>query len=871
MTGAKPKKNAYHPAMSAKPADHHHTPVMQQYLAIKAEHPDILLFYRMGDFYELFFEDARRAAELLDITLTARGRSAGEPIPMAGVPYHAVETYLSRLLQQGESVALCEQIGDPASSRGPVERKVTRILTPGTLTDEALLNGRSENLLVAIHQQGEQAGLAGMELSSGRFFCLQTETGEALHGELERLRPAEILIAEQAPGVAGDNFQGALRRVVPWMFDLHACRRLLCEHFATRDLASFGIEALPLAIAAAGCLLHYARDTQRTALPHIQNLHHEASSDSVILDAATRRNLEITTSLVGHPARTLAGIMDCTATPMGSRLLRRWLQRPHRDRHIIETRQHSVAQLLNVDEEDLRKVLRRIGDLERILSRLALGSARPRDLAQLRTALGSLPQLHQQLGDCQAPHLQALLDLTPPRPDLHQLLQQAIVENPPMLIRDGGVIAPGHDSQLDELRGLSEQSEAYLAQLEQRERQRTGLNNLRLGYNRVHGYYIEISRSQSDKAPADYIRRQTLKAAERFITPELKTFEDKILSARERALSLERRLYESLLEDLRAELNSLQHAATAIAEIDVLTNFAERAVSLELNPPQLTATAEISIIAGRHPVVEQALDSPFTANDVLLDDPARLLIVTGPNMGGKSTLMRQTALIVLLAHTGSYVPAESATIGPVDRIFTRIGAGDDLAGGRSTFMVEMTETATILRNATAQSLVLLDEIGRGTGTYDGLSLAWAAAVELATSIHAYTLFATHYFELTGLPGHYPEIANMHMEVREHGGQVAFLYQLRAGPANRSYGLQVAALAGIPRAVLERARSILAQLEQQARDPEPDPLALQPGLFETQPPAALVQQLKALDPDSLSPRQALEALYALQALLGDSKE
>ncbi len=849
--------------------------MMQQYLSIKAEHPDILLFYRMGDFYELFFDDARRASQLLEITLTARGQSGGEPIPMAGVPYHAVESYLGRLLQRGESVAICEQIGDPATSKGPVARKVTRILTPGTLTDEALLDGQRESLLVAVHQQGESAGVAGLELASGRFFCLESDTEEAVLGEIERLGPAEVLIAEHTASpiasLIGSNSRTTLRRVQPWLFDADACRRALCEHFKTQDLVSFGVEDLPLGIAAAGCLLHYARDTQRTELLHIQNLHHEASSNAVILDAPTRRNLEITTSLTGNNGKTLAGVMDHTATPMGARLLRRWLQRPQRDRQRIESRQHCVAELLDVDHDDLRKLLRRIGDLERILSRLALGSARPRDIAQLRTALGSLPQLHEHLSSCQAAQLKALLEQTPPRPELHELLTRAIIDNPPMLIRDGGVIADGYDAQLDELRGLSDQSEGYLADLEQRERQRTGLKNLRLGYNRVHGYYIEIGRGQSDQAPVDYIRRQTLKAAERFITPELKTFEDKVLSARERSLSLERSLYAALLEDLRGHLQDLQGCARAIAEIDVLANFAERALSLELNAPILSDTPGIQICAGRHPVVEQALDHAFTPNDVNLDDPARLLIVTGPNMGGKSTLMRQTALIVLLAYTGSYVPAESARIGPVDRIFTRIGAGDDLAGGRSTFMVEMTETATILRNATAQSLVLLDEIGRGTGTYDGLSLAWAAAVELATRLHAYTLFATHYFELTALPNQHPEIANMHMEVREHGGQVVFLYQLRPGPANRSYGLQVAALAGVPSVVVDRARKILKQLEQQSREPHLETEAIQPSLFETPPPAALVEHIIALDPDSLSPREALEALYALQKLLDNLDE
>jgi len=597
------------------------------------------------------------------------------------------------------------------------------------------------------------------------------------------------------------------------------------------------------------------------------------SSSALILDAVTRRNLEISTSLAGRPQQTLAAMMDHTATPMGGRLLRRWLQRPQRSRQTIESRQHCVAELHDVDSNQLRAVLRRCGDLERILSRLALGSARPRDLAQLRTALATVPQLHVLLSPLQAIRLRALLEQCPPQPQLHALLTKALIENPPMLIRDGGVIASGYSEQLDELRGLSEQSEHYLAALEQRERERTGLGNLRLGYNRVHGYYIEISRSQSDRAPPDYIRRQTLKAAERFITPELKTFEDKILSARERSLSLERRLYEELVTRLCEELSVLQSIAAAIAEIDVLANFAERAVSLDLCPPVLTETPGIHITAGRHLVVEQALDHAFIANDVCLDDPARLQIITGPNMGGKSTLMRQTALIVLLAYTGSYIPAQSARIGPVDRIFTRIGAGDDLAGGRSTFMVEMTETATILRNATADSLVLLDEIGRGTGTYDGLSLAWAAAVELATHCHAYTLFATHYFELTGLPTHYVEIANMHMAVHEHHSQVAFLYQLRPGPANRSYGLQVAALAGVPEPVLIRAREILAQLEQQSRDPEPQAADLQTSLFDSKPQdSALVAHINAIDPDTLTPRQALEAWYELRKFVqeADSK-
>ena len=845
-----------------------HTPMMQQYLRIKAEHPDTLMFYRMGDFYELFHEDARRAAELLDIALTTRGQSAGEPIAMAGVPVHAVEGYLARLLALGESVAICEQIGDPATSRGPVERKVTRVVTPGTVTDEALLDAHRESVLIALLRQGRDVGLAGLELAAGRFFCAQMDGDEALDAELERLQPAEVLMVDSDPLPARLARHPGVRRLEPWSFRRDAAERVLREHFAVGDLAGFGLDGAPLGVRAAGALLAYVHDTQRGAVPHVRGLQLEDRGTSLILDAATRRNLEITRSLAGSDANTLARVMDHTATAMGARLLRRWLHRPERARSVIAQRQHVVGELIDADHRALRQCLRRVGDLERILARIALRSARPRDLAQLRSALAALPDLHAALAAVAAPRLRTLLAAAPPQDALHALLARALVDSPPALARDGGVIAPGFDPALDELRHLGEDSERFLAELEARERERTGIANLRLGYNRVHGYYIEMARAQASRAPAHYQRRQTLKNAERYITPELKTFEDMVLSARERALALERRLYEGLLDTLCQELEPLQAAAAALAETDVLVNFAQRAEALELRPPELVDTPGIHIRDGRHPVVEQAMEGRFTPNDLTLDDPARMLIVTGPNMGGKSTLMRQTALIVLLAHTGSFVPARSARIGPVDRIFTRIGAGDDLAGGRSTFMVEMSEAANILRNATRDSLILLDEIGRGTGTYDGMALAWAAAVELATRIRAYTLFATHYFELTSLPEHHDGIANVHMEVREHGGEVVFLHRVRPGPASRSYGLHVAALAGVPPHVLARATQVLERLERQGRDPEPRPDEPQLALFAAPAPDALREHLAAVEPDSLTPREALEILYRLKRLSGE---
>lgn len=855
----------------SRAASPQHTPMMQQYLRLKAEYPDMLLFYRMGDFYELFYDDAEKAARLLDITLTQRGKSAGRPIPMAGVPYHAAEGYLARLVKLGESVAICEQIGDPSAARGPVERKVVRVVTPGTVTDEALLEERRDNLLGALLQREGACGLATLDLTSGRFVLQQLEGDEALAGELERLRPAELLLAEGYDLPAGLPQQPGITRRPDWHFDLETAERLLTRQFGTRDLAGFGCGDLPLAVAAAGCLLQYVNDTQRSALPHIRGLTVERRDEAVIIDAATRRNLELDRSLSGNDRHTLAGVLDRTVTPMGGRMLRRWLNRPLRDIDQVRQRHDAIGQLLERQAfEALRELLQGVGDIERILARVALKSARPRDLATLRDSLARLPRLQTLLATLDAPLPARLAREADTHPEVVELLQRALIENPPMLIRDGGVLAEGYDDRLDELRGISRNADQFLLDLESRERERTGIANLKVSYNRVHGYYIEISRGQAERAPEEYVRRQTLKGAERFITPELKRFEEQVLSAKERALAREKALYEELLERLQERIAPLQQCAAALAELDVLANLAQRAERLRLNPPELVEEPGIDIREGRHPVVEQVSEAPFVANDVHFDEGRRILVITGPNMGGKSTFMRQTALIVLLACAGSFVPASSARIGPVDRIFSRIGASDDLAGGRSTFMVEMEETANILHNASDRSLVLMDEIGRGTSTFDGLSLAWACGVELATRIRAFTLFATHYFELTTLPDEYPGIANVHLDAVEHGDGIVFLHAVREGPANQSYGLQVAALAGVPATVIDRARERLRELEQAAqhhRELEADQLSLftEP---EEAAGSAVEQALAEIDPDGLTPRQALEALYRLKEIGGD---
>ena len=833
------------------------TPVMAQYLRIKAEHPDTLLFYRMGDFYELFFDDARRASKLLDIALTSRGRSGGAPIPMAGVPAHSVESYLAKLVRKGESAAVCEQIGDPAASRGPVERQVTRIITPGTLTDEYLLEDRRDNLLVAVHCAAGRWGIAGLELSSGRFTCTEAGDAESAQAEIERLGPAEVLLCEDAPALASVREHPALRRIPPWHFDPVSARRILIEQLATRDLSPFELEDHPLAVGAAGALIVYARDTQCGSLPHVTTVRFERHDDALILDATTRRNLEITHALSGDDSATLAAVMDRAATPMGSRLLRRWLTRPICDHEELAKRLHATGVLIEHGvHEPIRVLLDDVGDIERILSRIGLATARPRDLAQLRSALHTVPRLREAVAGADSPRIHELTGASREFPEIAALLDRAVVETPPVLIRDGGVLAAGYDAELDELRRLSTDADAFLEALEARERERTGVTNLRVGYNRVHGYYIELSKAQSERAPPDYIRRQTLKGAERYITPELKQFENRVLGARERALGREKALYDELVARLAGELADLQLCAQAIAELDVLCNFAERAESLDYRAPRLDDRPGIHIESGRHPVVEYASKQPFIPNDIDLDDSRRMLVVTGPNMGGKSTLMRQTALITVLAYAGSFVPAASARIGPIDRIFTRIGAGDDLAGGRSTFMVEMTEMARILNNATPRSLVLVDEIGRGTSTYDGLALAWACARELAHRTRSFTLFATHYFELTELSRHADSVANVHLDAIEHGEQIIFMHQVKDGPADRSYGIAVAALAGIPNEVITRAREILDTLENAPRASLTEPPSAQLGLFDPAPPAPggakVLEALDAIDPDSLSP-------------------
>ncbi|CZF78634.1 DNA mismatch repair protein MutS [Grimontia marina] len=849
-----------------------HTPMMQQFLKIKAQHPEELLFYRMGDFYELFYDDAKRASQLLDISLTKRGASAGEPIPMAGVPYHSVEGYLARLVQLGESVAICEQIGDPATSKGPVERQVVRIVTPGTVSDEALLSERVDNLIAAIFAQGERFGYATLDITSGRFLLSEPATEEEMQAELQRTRPAELLYPEDFafPSLT-DMCKGSRRRPI-WEFDLETAKQQLNQQFGTRDLVGFGVEECSLGLAAAGCLMQYVKDTQRTALPHIRALVKENKDQSVILDAATRRNLELTQNLSGGLENTVASVLDRTTTPMGSRLLKRWLHQPMRDFKIVNRRLDAITVLKDTGlYVDLANSLRPVGDMERILGRLAIRSARPRDMARLRGALQQLPEIESLLDEVQDEAIAPLKQASAPMPELAELLERAIVEAPPVVIRDGGVIAPGYNAELDEWRDLADGATRYLEELEARERDRHDIDTLKVGFNQVHGFYIQVSRGQSHLVPPYYVRRQTLKNAERYIIPELKEHEDKVLNSKSKALALEKKLWEELFDQLLPHLEKLQRAAEALSTLDVLANLAERAESLNYCRPTLTEQRGIDIAGGRHPVVEQVMDAPFIANPTSLNPDRRMLIITGPNMGGKSTYMRQTALITLMAHIGSYVPAESVTLGPVDRIFTRIGASDDLASGRSTFMVEMTETANILHNATENSLVLMDEIGRGTSTYDGLSLAWASAEWLAEKLKAMTLFATHYFELTELSGQVPGLVNVHLDAVEHGDEIAFMHAVQEGAASKSYGLAVAGLAGVPKTVIQRAKTKLRQLEASGHEvvtgEQATPTSSAAAQLSLLPELSEVEKALAdVDPDNLTPRQALDALYRLKALL-----
>ncbi len=848
-----------------------HTPVMRQYLAIKSRYPDALLFYRMGDFYELFYEDAERAAKLLDITLTSRSKSAGQPIPMAGVPYHSVDQYLAKLVKQSVAVAICEQVGDPATSKGPVERKVTRVITPGTLTEENLLADRRENITVSLLESGGRIGVAALEISSGRFTGFEVVGQERLQGELERMDAAEILIPEEQAHLA----EGTTPTQLPdWYYESSRSTRILCDTFAVHDLVAFGGDSHPLATRAAGALIQYIHDLYGSEIPHIRGIEYQQDDSTVIIDSVSRLNLEIERSRDGNRAHTLINLFDHCASPMGARMLRRWFNNPSRDHAALRARHDAIDWLLeNRRHEAFAAPLKEVGDMERILARVALKTARPRDLARLRAALAALPRIHPQLPLAEdVASVPALLlclrNPLSPQPEILDLLERAVVENPPNLIREGGVLRDGYDKELGELRHLQRDSGEFLLELEERERTRTGIANLRVQYNKVHGYYIELPRSRSEEAPPDYIRRQTVKNAERFITEELKAFEEKMLGARTRALAREKHLYGELLEKLAVHVPVLQDCADSLAQLDLLVNLAARTVALNLVRPVLSEAMTLQIEDGRHPVVERALEGGFVPNSIHLDDTTRMQLVTGPNMGGKSTYMRQVAVITLLAHTGCYVPARSAVIGPVDRIFTRIGAADDLAGGRSTFMVEMTEMAQILRNATANSLVLVDEIGRGTSTFDGLALAWACAADLSRRIHACVLFSTHYFELTTLAEHLPGVVNVHLDAVEHGDEIVFMYSVKPGPANQSFGLQVARLAGVPESAISVAREKLRALEEHYVDDQtearPEP---QTSLFAVHPPEerAIMAKLEAVAVDQISPRQALDLLYELDEL------
>lgn len=847
--------------------------MMKQYLSLKALHPDILMFYRMGDFYELFYDDAKRAAKLLGISLTKRGASAGEPIPMAGVPYHAVDGYLAKLIALGESVAICEQIGDPATSKGPVERKVVRIVTPGTISEESLLNEHQDNLLAALYQDKSGFGYATLDIGSGHFELFQTDDEQTIAAEIERTNPAELLYDERLKSNHLIESRKGLRRRPEWEFDLETAKQQLNLQFGTCDLKGFGIENERLGICAAGCLLQYVKDTQRIVLPHINRIAKTNVNDVVILDAATRRNLEITHNLSGGQDNTLVSVLDKTQTPMGSRMLKRWLNLPLRDKKVINLRQNNISSLI-LEYQTIQPVLMHIGDIERILARVALRSARPRDFARLRDAYRQLPVLQTLLKKIKTSEMSDLAKRISEFSNIAQMLSSAIIDVPPLLIRDGGVIAEGYNIELDELRSLSQGATHHLEQLELRERKQTGIETLKVGFNAVHGYFIQVSRGQSERVPIHYVRRQTLKNAERYIIPELKEYEEKVLTSKSRALALEKTLYDELFDFLMSYLEQMQISAVAISELDVLCNFAERADTLNYTKPEINDVLGIQIKAGRHPVVEQVLSEPFIENDLLMNNNRRLLILTGPNMGGKSTYMRQAALIVLLSYVGSFVPAQSAKIGPIDRIFTRIGASDDLASGRSTFMVEMTETANILHNATEHSFVLMDEIGRGTSTYDGLSLAWACADSLARHNRALTLFATHYFELTQLAESMSDVANIHFDAIEHNQTIAFMHTVKDGAANKSYGIAVAGLAGVPLSVLDKAKQKLIELESLTQTTNTMNSMQKKESIEHVQKNHLEQlnqfkiHLNAIHPDEMTPKQALESLYLLKQLMNE---
>ena len=842
------------------------TPMMQQYLSIKADYPNTLLFYRMGDFYELFYEDAEKASNLLGITLTSRSKSSPNPIKMAGVPFHSVDQYIRKLINLSESVAICEQIGDPATSKGPVERKVTRVITPGTLTDENLLDERSESLLCAFAKLNDTWTLATLDVASGRFSAREMPNAESVQSEIDRIKPAEILHSDVANYVNEFQFKHA-QEVPGWYFNFDRAKSLLEKQFQVKNLTAFECEQHPEASATAGALLQYAIDVWGKELTHIHGLKIERSDEFVQIDSHSWRNLEIETTLMGDEKYCLINLFDKCSTAMGSRQIRRWFRYPVRDHEEIRRRHQIIEHILeNTDFGRIATALRHIGDIERIASRIATRTAKPIDLVRLKDALRSIPSLVELLAPEECSEMQTLCTRMDPLPDLTDLLGRAILDEPASVLRDGGVIRKGYDAQLDELNQLRDDSGQALIDLETRERERTGIKNLKVHYNRVHGYYIEVSRLAADQIPEDYKRRQTLKSSERYITPELASFERRILNAKEKALGREKELYEALIEHLQQFVSAIQITSQALAEIDVLSNFAILSDELDLNRPELVKTPGISIDHGRHPVVEAVLTRPFVSNSAELSPHKRLLLITGPNMGGKSTYMRQTALIVMLSHTGSFVPANAAKIGPIDRIFTRIGAADDLAAGNSTFMVEMTEMAAILHSATENSLVLVDEIGRGTSTYDGLALAWACAVSLLNEVQAMTMFSTHYFEITELANEYSGAINLHLDAVKHKGDIVFMYDVKEGAANQSYGIEVAKLAGIPGKVIGDAKNRLARLSSKSVESELMRVqgALQTSLFSASA-SPVLERLKQVQPEELNPLEALQLIFELKEL------
>ena len=858
-----------------------HTPMMRQYLEIKQEYPDILLFYRMGDFYELFFDDAKNASDWLGITLTHRGKAGGQPIPMAGVPYHAVDNYLARLVKQGKSVAICEQVGDPATSKGPVERKVVRVITPGTLSEDSLLEADQENFLAAVYylkknKQAEKYGLAWIDLAGGQFYCNQFSDESLLFSELARIKPAEILTDEKyAELLSQKGFTIKLQE--DWQFDWQQNYNGLLKHFEVKNLDGFGCDDQKAAICAAGAALNYAKLTQQNLLPHLNQLKPFDNCEILQLNAATRKHLEISENLYGEQDKSLFNVINRTKTSMGCRLLKSWLHAPLIDLDAINLRLETVSALLKTaDISRLREILTPIKDMQRILTRIALNSCRPRDLTGLKESLVVLPELITWLTESKDEQLVQIANELPQHQSICQLLSEAIFDNPPVVLRDGNVVRDGYNKELDELRYLSTNASDLLADMEQRERESTGISTLKVGYNKVHGFFIEISKAQSDNAPLTYTRRQTLKNAERFITPELKQLEDKVLSSQAKALALEKQLYQELIDLLLPSVIDLQYTASKIARLDVLQSYAEIASQSNYVRPELSEQKIIDIKAGRHPVVEAFQAAPFIPNSVNIDQQHKSLIITGPNMGGKSTYMRMTAIISLLAHTGSYVPAQSAKIGKLDAIFTRIGASDDLSGGRSTFMVEMSEAANILNNATDSSLVILDEIGRGTSTYDGLALAWATLDYLSKKINPLTLFATHYFELTQISQKNQRVKNLHFGAIQHGDKLILDHQIHSGPTSKSYGIHVAKLAGVPAAVTKMAKDYQSQLEQgnhqtQTRDArqadnQADPQTEIQYLDEDQSaevkPDARIKILDTINADELTPKQALDLIYSL---------